>query len=202
MKKLFTCAGVALLAAGTAALAPNSAHAQSAINPSSAPTGNNYGLVQSIDSQALQVRQADGTTQVYPLGEGVTPPSNLAPGDLVVFDTNRKGVVKSLQPPSEERVLEGTVDRIEGDQVTFLPDGGAAPVSTTVTPTTASRLGLAEGQRLRVTQYAGIGTTRVCALPAPVVESIPETAPQLPFGGVPEQPQPFIEAPPEVPALW
>ncbi|MEO0373892.1 MAG: hypothetical protein AAF329_04560 [Cyanobacteria bacterium P01_A01_bin.17] len=200
MKKLFTGAGVALLVSA-AALAPKAAQAQE-ITPDSAPKGNNYGLVQSIDSQALQVRQADGTTQVYPLGEGVTAPENVGPGDLIVFDTNRKGVVKSLQPPVEDQVVEGTVERIEGDQVTFLPDGGTAPLSTTVAPETASRLGIAEGERVRVTQYAGIGTTRVCALPAPVVEAPPpEVAPPIPFGGAAPPPV-DPPAPVPIPALW
>jgi hypothetical protein len=200
MNKLFTSAGVALLVSA-AALAPKAVQAQE-ITPDSAPKGNNYGLVQSIDTQSLEVRQADGTTQVYPLDEGVTAPPDIGPGDLIVFDTNRKGVVRSLQPPAEDQVVEGTIDRIEGDQVTFMPDGGTAPLSTTVAPETISRLGIAEGQRVRVTQYAGIGTTRVCALPAPVVESPPpEAAPPVPFGGA-EPPPVEPPAPVPIPALW
>lgn len=199
MRKLLTSAGAALFVVGAAALMPNTAQAQS-ITPGSVPKGNNYGLVQSIDAQALQVRQANGTTQVYPLDEGVTPPENLSPGDLVVFDTNKKGVVKSIGVPEQEQVLEGTVDRIEGDQVTFLPDNGSAPVSTTVAPDTIARMGLAEGGRLRVTQYAGLGTTRVCGLPTPVVETTPEPAPSLPFGGAEPPPEPPPAVP--IPALW
>jgi hypothetical protein len=201
MKKLFTSAGIALLIAGAGAVLPKAAQAQS-VNPDSAPQGNNYGLVQSIDGQALQVRGADGTTQVYPLGEGVTPPSNLSPGDLVVFDTNRRGVVRSIQPPVQSRVISGTVDRIEGDQVTFLPEGGSAPVSTTVSPTTISRLGLAEGQGIQVTEYQGIGTTRVCSVPVAVVEPpTPAPAPPIPFGGAePPPPEPLPAQPLE--ALW
>ncbi|MGB7417090.1 MAG: hypothetical protein WA902_23045 [Thermosynechococcaceae cyanobacterium] len=205
MKKLFTSAGVALLIAGAGAVLPNAAQAQSITPDSAAPKGNNYGLVQSIDSQALQVRGADGTTQVYPLDEGVTPPSNLGPGDLVVFDTNKQGVVKNIQPPVQSRVTSGTVDRIEGDQVTYVPDGGSAPVSTTVSPTTISRLGLTEGQSIQVTEYQGIGTTRVCSVPVAVVEPPPpEVAPPIPFtgGAEPPPPEPVQIAPGPIDALW
>lgn len=208
MNKLFTGAGVALIISA-AALAPKAAQAQEItpdpiqaeeITPTSVPNDTGYGLVQSIDNQALQVRHASGTSATYPLGEGVTAPADLSPGDLVVFDTTRKGVVKELSSTAPDRTYEGTVQKIEGEQVSILPDGASAPESTTISPETATRLGIAEGERVRVTNYAGIGTTRVCALPAPVVEAPPpEVAPPVPFGGGEPAAPP---APVPIPALW
>lgn len=207
MNKLFKGAGVALIIS-VAALAPKAAQAQEItpdpvqaeeITPASVPNDMGYGLVQSIDSQALQVRHASGTSATYPLGEGVTAPDDLSPGDLVVFDTTRKGVVKELSSSAPDRTYEGTVQKIEGEQVSILPDGASAAESTTITPETASRLGIAEGERVRVTNYAGIGTTRVCALPAPVVEAPVTPAPAVPFGGG-EPAAPPLPVP--IPALW
>lgn len=202
MKKLLTSLGFSLaVVAGLPLVSASSVFAQEEITPNTPPVGANYGLFQSADSEAVRVRLADGSSQTYPLGNGVAIPSSVNSGDLVLFNANRKGVLKEFSAAEKSEVVIGTVDRIEGDSVTLLPDDGLSPMGTTIPEGTISRLGLAEGQRLRVTKYQGSGITRVCALPAPVVEVAPPPVvapPPIPVRGGPEP----LPDPEPIRALW
>jgi hypothetical protein len=159
-----------------------------AITPAAkADLPNTYGILQSVDDKALVVRLLDGKTETYTLGPD-TPPPTYSRGDIVGFNANKKKVATDIQAPPVERQFEGTVSAIDKDQVTLTSTSGET-LTTTISPETMSRMGIATGKELTVTQFANTWATKVCnrvATPAPTPQAAPTPAPFQPTPPPPE----------------
>jgi hypothetical protein len=167
------------------------------------------GLVKSYEDGNLELRLADGTSQKYQIAPEVAGSTDIRQGSFVSLGMNEKGGVKSLETAEVDKVYNGTINKIEDDKVTMeLEEGGS--YTTTIAPTTLTRMGLAMGSPLKVTTYRGTAATRLCmgqkatpvAAPPPAAAPVPAatTPPPEPIGGGEIEPAPAL--PPQPRALW
>jgi hypothetical protein len=198
MKKKLTGAGLALVGALSAAFAvpahaadptPNAPAPSESITPTAkAKLPSTYGVVQSVSSSTLVVRLLDGKTVTYSLAEPGAQTTSYSRGDIIGFDTDEQGMAKNVQAPAVERQFEGTVSAIKKDKVTLTSSSGET-LTTSISPATIARMGIATGKELTVTQFAKTWATKVCnrAVPAPIPQAVEPTpipvVPQPPTGG-------------------
>jgi molybdopterin-binding protein len=169
----------------------------------SAETQSVTGIVQSVTGDKVEMSLGSGVTESYTVPPEALKGMTLRDGMFVQLTADSKGNVQEVQPPEVEKVVNGVVSSIDGDQVTLqLPDGSTE--TTTVSPQTATQMNLANGSPIVVTTYKGTAATKICpgavaaqpapvAPPAPVPEPIaaPEPAPEpiRPAGGINPTPQ-------------
>jgi molybdopterin-binding protein len=176
---------------------------QGATGAASAETQSVTGIVQSVSGDKVEMSLGSGVTESYTVPPEALKGMTLRDGMFVQLTADSKGNVQEVQPPEVEKVINGVVSSIDGDQVTLqLPDGSTE--TTTVSPQTATQMNLANGSPIVVTTYKGTVATKICpgavaaqpapiAPPAPVPEPIaaPEPAPEpiRPAGGINPTPQ-------------
>ncbi len=172
------------------------------ITPSAkANLSSNYGIVRSVSNGTLDVRLLDGTSKQLTISEPLaSATSGLKRGDLIGFDTDSSGGLTKLQPPEVDRVIEGTVSTIDGNQVTVKTATGES-ITTPVETATINRMALAPGSQLKVTTFKNTWATKICGAitpPPPPVTNVPvEPTTPIPTGGA-------VAPPPPAPtrALW
>ena len=155
-------------------------------------TQNVPGIINSFNGTSVEMKLADGTFKSFQLSPDLVIPSTMAKGEFVNLRVKDQ-IVQEVQPAEVESTIEGTVREINGSQVTMESADGSL-TTTTVAPEVAKRMGLAQGTRLVVTSYRGIGSTKLCfGKTTPV--ALPPVRQQTP----PPKPTPRPRA---VPALW
>ncbi|MGB8698462.1 MAG: hypothetical protein WCD18_03510 [Thermosynechococcaceae cyanobacterium] len=183
-------------------LAPDAPDSDLQASAKPGKTPSQFGIVRSVSGGTLVVRTLEGTTKQLTVPESLAASvSGLQRGSLVGFETDAAGSLTQLQPPETDRTFEGTISTIQGTQVTLTSATGES-LTTPIAPATISRMGLAVGKPLKVTQYKGnIWASKLCVpeTAAPVVPVTVEPAPTpvIPSGG-------GFTPPPvrPVPALW
>ena len=119
------------------------------------------GIINSFNGTSVEMKLADGTFKSFQLSPDLVIPSTMAKGAFVNLRVNKDQIVQEVQPAEVESTIEGTVREINGSQVTMESADGSL-TTTTVAPEVAKRMGLAQGTRLVVTSYRGIGSTKLC----------------------------------------
>jgi hypothetical protein len=120
----------------------------------------NYGLVKGIQHDKVSVRLLNGDTRTYPLASN-TVGAKLRRGRLVGFKTNSKGEITRLFPPPVHKIYRGTLVIVEGQKIGMVTSQGDRFI-TTLSKDKISRMGLAPGQSIEITQYKGTWATKIC----------------------------------------
>jgi hypothetical protein len=165
------------------------------------------GLVKSYQDNNLQVRLSDGTDKTYKIDPTMSGSTDVRQGSFVSLGMDEQGQVKSMEMAEVDKVYDGTVNKIDNDQVTLDLEDGTS-YTTTVSPATITRMGLGSGSPLKVTTYKGSTATRLClgqkatpiAAPPPPVTPTNVAPPPEPVGGGELEPTPAL--PPQPRALW
>jgi hypothetical protein len=164
----------------------------STITPSDKAKGSNlpgeYGVVRNVSGNTVEVRTLDGTSKTLTVSDP-GPLASVKRGDIIGYDVDKSGNVTRLEPPEVESTFEGTVSAIDEDQVTFTSATGET-LTTTIRPSTMSRLGLTTGKQATVTRYRGTWATKVCCVEPPAPPPVEETPVQPPPAGGVEVPPP------------
>lgn len=159
------------------------------------------GLVKSYEGNNLLLRLSDGSDRSYPIEPTATGSDRIRQGAFVSLDMDPQGQIKTVDTAEVDRVYEGTISKIEAEQVTVdLEDG--TTYTTIISPATVARMGLESGSPLKVTTYKGTTATLLCLgqKATPIAAPIPIAPPPEPVGGGELTPVPAL--PPQPRALW
>lgn len=130
------------------------------ITPRSPEILDNYGLVSSVKGNKVSVRLLSGKNKTYKLASSAVG-KNLRRGRLMGFNTDRRGRIVRLAPPQIKKVYQGTLIIVEGTKIGMVTPEGERFI-TTLSKAKISRMGLAPGQPIKITQYRGTWATKVC----------------------------------------
>lgn len=119
-----------------------------------------YGLVKEIEKDKVSVRLLNGDIRTYIFASNNVD-AGLSSGRLVGFKTNHQGEITKLSPPQVRKIYSGTLIIVEGQKLGMVTPQGERYI-TTLSEGKISRMGLAPGQPIKITQYQGTWATKVC----------------------------------------
>ncbi|AFZ11031.1 hypothetical protein Cri9333_0027 [Crinalium epipsammum PCC 9333] len=170
---------------------PSQAPSQAPSVTSASVKQNVSGIISAYNGTNMEMRLGDGTSKNFEFNPNLLNSPNIAKGAFVKLSVDENQIVQEVQPAEVAETVEGTVREVSGSQVTMELDDGKM-ITTTVAPAVSARMGLADGVRLMVTSFQGIGATKLCfgkTIQPPVTITPPAFVPEPPTrigGGEPE----------------